>query len=190
MPDFPRALEAALRARYPVTGVRTPATQARGLTARMNALEKAHSAKGDRAGAAGKRAAQSAGISPGTWTRWRSGKQKPGAAMLAKLEAAYAKTIMRPKQARKVAGKPLPKSAKVTGKVCWNGYYNRAPHRMVNLTLSEATMRATINAWARGERTGAGPDEAATKFLKGAANDNAAAYILIEEDDCDVHFED
>lgn len=190
MPDFPRALDDALRARYGVPGVRTPATQARGLTARMNALEKAHTAKGDRAGAAGKRAAQSAGISPGTWTRWRSGKQKPGAAMLAKLEAAYAKTIMRPKLARKILGQPLPTSAKVSGKVCWNGYYNKVSHRTVNLALSDGTMRDTINKWAYGELNRTGPDEAAKTFLKGAASDNQAAYILIEEDDCHVEFED
>ena len=52
MADLPEALDAALRARYRVSEVKTPVTQRRGLLARMNQLEKLHQRPGDQIGRA------------------------------------------------------------------------------------------------------------------------------------------
>jgi transcriptional regulator with XRE-family HTH domain len=124
--DLPQAPStAALRARYRVTEVRTPITQRRGLTARMNQLEKHHAKKGDRPGQAAARAARAAGISPETWRRWRKGDQPPSARMLAKLQDAYTQHPHPPQPAPLPQSSRPPKEVHVTAVVRWNGYYNQ-----------------------------------------------------------------
>jgi hypothetical protein len=176
-------LDAALRARFPVAGVRTPATQARGLQARMNQLEKHFQREGDRRGAAGVRAAKEAGISPRTWQKWRAGSQKPGPKLLAKLEAAYKKNVQFPKLRRKVNAAGAPNNVKVTAEINWNGYRNRTAYRSTTLAGMRATMVATIRAWAN-----QGPEAAAAAFEEGAAQVHNVDYILFAGDDVEIEF--
>jgi transcriptional regulator with XRE-family HTH domain len=163
--DLPQALDAALRARYRVTEVRTPITQRRGLTARMNQLEKHHAKKGDRPGQAAARAARAAGISPETWRRWRKGDQPPSARMLAKLQDAYTNTLTLPSLRRSLKAAGLPKEVHVTAVVRWNGYYNQGGippgHRTIKFGPGgiPGVMRSTIRAWAYD-----GPEAAALAF--------------------------
>lgn len=164
MADLAGALDAALRARYGWTGVKTPITQRRGLLARMNQLEKRHTQKGDRPGAAGRRAARAAGIPPDQWTRWKKGQRKPSAASLAKLEKTYKDTFPLPALRRSIKAKGVPDKVNVTADIRWNGYYNQASQRTVRFGPSgvPATMRATIREWAHN-----GPKAAALAFEYG-----------------------
>ena len=181
MADLAAALDAALRAHYSVPEVRTPITQTRGLQARMNQLEKAHTRKGDRPGAATARAAKAAGVSPRTWQRWRKGEQKPGPKLLAKLKAAYDKNIKRPKLKRKVNAKGAPNRVTVTADINWNGYKNRTPHRSTTLGGMRAVMVATIRAWAN-----EGPQAAADAFEAGVADHHNTPSVAFEGDDVEV----
>lgn len=82
MADFPTALDAALRAHYSVSGeVKSPVTSTRGFQARVRALEAAYGTK--------KAAAAAAGVSPATWSRWGTGKQKVSGPSLGKVATAY-----------------------------------------------------------------------------------------------------
>lgn len=164
MADLPSALDAALRARYGWSGVRTPITQRRGLLARMNQLEKRHTHKGDRPGQAATRAAQAAGIAPRTWRDWRKGTHPPSARSLAKLEKTYKDTYPLPALRRSLKAKGVPDKANVTSEVKWNGYYNQTAKRMIRFGPGgvPATMRATIRAWAHD-----GPEAAALAFEYG-----------------------
>lgn len=164
MADLPEALDRALTARYKVAEVRTPATQRRGLTARMNQLEKAHARKGDRPGQAGARAAKAAGISPGTWARWRSGKQKPSAPALRKLETAHKNDVRLPALDRSRNAKGVPTRVTVTAITRWAGYYNRTRYRSVRFGPGgmRAVMSDVIDAWGS-----QGPQAAADAFERG-----------------------
>lgn len=166
MADLAGALDAALRARYRMHDVRTPITQRRGYTARMNQLEKHHAQKGDRPGQAAARAARAAGISPETWRRWRTGKQPPSARMLAKLDNSYKNTLTLPILRRSLQAAGLPTMVTVTAVVRWNGYYNQTPKRTINFGPGGVlpVMRDTIRAWAHD-----GPQAAALTFEYGLA---------------------
>lgn len=93
MATLPEALDDAFARRFRIAEVRTPATQRRGLVARMNALVKLH-------GGDYKRAAASAGIPERTWRDWRSGTHPPSPRSLRRLEGAYARQIVAPAVAR------------------------------------------------------------------------------------------
>jgi hypothetical protein len=162
MADLAGALDTALRARYPVRAVTTPTTQRRGLTARMNQLEKKFSGERN----PGAAAAKAAGIAPATWTRWKAGQRAPSKASLGKLDAAYNKLIAFPKLRRKVNALPVPEKVNVTADVVWNGYVNRVAKRTVKFRTNVRTvMVATIRAWGR-----QGPEAAADVFQRGLAD--------------------
>ena len=164
MADIAGALDGALRARYRVTEVRTPATSRRGLIARMNQLEKAHATKGDRPGQAATRAATAAGISPRTWREWRAGRRTPSPRLLAKLTDAHRAKITIPGLRRELKRAGVPTQVAVSAVVRWNGYYNAQPYRRVKFGPGGVfeVMRATIRAWAT-----QGPEEAAAAFQHG-----------------------
>lgn len=178
MPDLPAALDAALRARYRVSEVRTPITQRRGLLARMNQLEKLAARPGDRPGQAATRAAKEAGIAPRTWRDWRNGTHPPSAASRRKLEGAYARKVTLPAFRRQLRKKPTPSRVTVTAKIKWSDsprkMYNATPQRTARLSGMRSAMVATIRAWA-----GAGPQAAAEAFERGAAQ----AYGVADDSD-------
>lgn len=165
MADLAGALDAALRDRYPRGGVKTPATQRRGLTARMNQLEKQFTHPGDRKGQATTRAAKAAGISARSWRDWRAGTHPPSARLLAKLEAAYDKIIVEPGWKRRVNGVPAPDRVHVSAEIWWNGYRNKTLYRTVKLAGLRNVMRHVIRAWARES-----PEAAAEVFERGVAD--------------------
>lgn len=183
MPDLPQALDAALRARYSAPEVRTPVSSQRGLTARMNQLEKAYTQKGDRPGTAGRRAAAAAGVSHRTWQRWRAGTQKPGPKLREKLATAYDKHVRMPKLRRKVNAKGAPNRVTVAAVIIWNGYKNRAAHRSTTMGGMRPVMVATIRAWAK-----EGPEAAATAFEQGCAQHHNVPSIEFAGDDVEVEF--
>jgi hypothetical protein len=95
--DFPHALDEALRAHYKARrDYASPVGSTRGFRARVTALEKAYGTKAA--------AARAAGIDATTWSRWSTGKQKPGAASLTKIDSAHRGLI----RAAKVAAKGTP----------------------------------------------------------------------------------
>src|SRR5690606_17027795 len=167
MADLAEALDAALRDRYPMTGVKRPASHRQGLTARMNQLEREFSRPGDRKGAAGRRAAEAAGISPRTWQKWRAGGQKPGARLLARLETAYTRHVQLPRFRRTVNRQRPPNRVKVTAIIRWSSSprknYNKTRQRTTTLEGMRAVMVRVIRAWAT-----AGPEAAADAFERGA----------------------
>ncbi len=173
MADLPEALDAALRARYGWKGVRTPATQRRGLMARINQLEKHYKQKGDRPAQTAARAARAAGIHPDTWTRWKNNKRQPSADSLAKLEKAHQDAISLPALRRALTANGLPAGVKVSAVVRWMGYYNRGGtppgQRTVRFGPSgmDPALRSTIRAWAHD-----GPEAAALAFEYGMSKAN------------------
>lgn len=183
MADLVRALDEALRARYPVAGVKTPATAARGLKARMNQLEGKFSRKGDRKGVAGRRAAEAAGIPLRTWQRWRTGKQAPGPKLLAKLEAAYRQHVITPKLRPKVNKLGAPNRVEVTAVINWNGYKNKTQQRSTTLGGMRSVMVAVIRDWARN-----GPEAAAATFEAGVAQQHNVPSVKFEGDAVFIDF--
>ena len=133
MADLPKALDSALRARYAGGEIRSPVTSARGFTARLNALERHFTHKGDRKGAATKRVAAALGVTPRTLQRWRDGSRKPTSTSLRKVEGAHNRLISLPRMRRRLKALPPPNSVTVSGSVNWNGYKNRTEHRAVTL---------------------------------------------------------
>jgi len=187
MPDLASALDAALTARYRPKEVKAPATTRRGLLARMNQLEKLHARKGDRPGAAGRRAARSAGIAPDTWTRWRKSQRAPSAASLRRLEGAYAREITLPAFRRALRTKKIPDKVTVTAEVRWTSspkkMYNATRYRTVKLTGMRPAMVPTIRAWVQ-----AGPEAAAQAFERGAAEVHKTEEIAFEGNQVHVEF--
>jgi len=187
VPDLSEALDDALTARYRPHEIKSPADTRRGLLARMNQLEKLHTRPGDRPGAAGRRAAQSAGIYPDTWTKWRNQKRQPSTASLRRLEAAYTRQITLPGFRRALRRKKIPKSVTVTATIRWTDsprkMYNANPQRTTTLTGMRPAMILTIRAW-----TTAGPEAAAQAFERGAADVYKANEIAFEGDDVAIEF--
>ena len=192
MANLPEALDAALRARYRVVDVKSPADTRRGLLARMNQLEKLF--PGGRKGTAGRKAAEAAGIPARTWRDWRAGKTKPSARNLRKLEGAFARRITLPAFRRALADKKLPASVTVTGTIRWTDSprknYNATPHRTTTLVNMRGAMVGVVRAWAM-----AGPDAAAEAFERGASavyqvpnDDDGSPGIQIEGDRVEIEF--
>jgi transcriptional regulator with XRE-family HTH domain len=178
--NLPEALDAALRGRYRVTEVKSPASTRRGLTARMAQMEKAFTRPGDRKGAAGRRAAEAAGVSLRTWQRWRSGKQSPAARTVAKLQAAYDNLVRLPRLRKQLRKQGVPNAVTVTAVIKWSTstgtQYNRANdgHRTTTLIGMGPAMRAVVRAWAT-----EGPEAAAEALERGTA----ATYSVPDDDD-------
>lgn len=187
MADLAEALDAALKDRYPITGPKTPATQRRGLTARMNGLERLFAQKGDRKGAAASRAAAAAGIPARTWRKWRAGTQKPAPASVRKLEGAFNRLITLPDFRRRLGTKAVPNRVKVTAIIKWSSSpgknYNRQKERTTTLESMRPVMAKVIRSWAT-----AGPEAAAEKFEAGAAAVYRADEIRFEGDHVIVEF--
>lgn len=119
-----RALDAELDrvlAAPPLTGVKTPVSQRRGLTARISALEK--SLGGPKA------AARAAGVTPRTWNAWKTGRT-PARRSLTRLDDAYKADLARRGNtsarrratARQIASVTF--AVRVTAEIQWDGYYN------------------------------------------------------------------
>lgn len=187
MADLAEALDDALKDRYPITGPKTPATQRRGLTARMNGLERLFTQKGDRKGTAGRRAAEAAGIPARTWRKWRAGTQKPSPASVRKLEGAFNRLVTLPNFRRSLGSKPVPNRVRVTAIIKWSSSpgknYNRVQQRTTTLESMRPVMVKVIRAWAT-----AGPEAAADRFEAGAAAVYRADEIRFEGDHVIVEF--
>lgn len=185
MPELPEALDAALRDRYRVVEIKTPATQRRGLVARMNALEKLF--PGGRKGASARQAAEAAGISARTWRDWRKGTHPPSARNLRKLEGAYVRKITLPAFRRALKNKKVPNRVKVKAEIKWSNSprknYNKTKERTTTLEGMRGAMAAVIRAWA-----GAGPEAAADALERGAASVYAADEIKFEGDNVEIEF--
>jgi len=164
--ELAEALDAALRARYKVSEVKTPVTQRRGLLARMNQLEKLHQRKGDKPGQAATRAAESAGIPIRTWRDWRKGTHPPGPRNQRKLERAYVDQITLPAYRKSAKEKGAPNKVNVTAEIWWtdSDKKDNGKQRRVKLTGMKAVMAAVIRAW-----IAAGPEAAADVFERGTA---------------------
>lgn len=170
-----------------MTEVRRPATHRQGLTARLRQLEKTFTRKGDRPGAARRRAAEAAGIRPATWRSWWRGDSKPGPQLLRKLETAYARHVTLPAFRRKVNSQRPPNRVKVTAEIRWSSSprknYNRQRQRSTTLEGMSGAMVAVIRAWAT-----AGPEAAAEALERGAAQVYRTDEIAFEGDDVTVEF--
>lgn len=129
MPDFPDALDHALRDYFPVRTVRSPIGTARGLAARLNALEQAYGSR--------RAAAEAAGVPYVTWRAWRapkSGRSRrtgPGPKNAARVEAAYM-ALQRSRARRRIRAAPIRRmiiSAVVVVDPQKSRYMNKIPHR-------------------------------------------------------------
>jgi hypothetical protein len=143
---FPDALDAALGARFAFPGVKSPASTRRGLTARMNALVKAH-------GGNARQAAASAGIPDRTWRDWRNGTHPPSTRSLRKLEGAYARQIVAPAVARLLTDKSkaitdIHVRADVIGDPGKSRYRNSVIHRWFR--AEKIDTQKVVNAWLHG----------------------------------------
>ncbi|MFJ6530871.1 helix-turn-helix domain-containing protein [Streptomyces longwoodensis] len=174
MAELAEALDAALRARYRYQEVKRPATHRQGLLARIGRLEKLFGTRG--------KAAAAAGIPYSTWRDWTSGRTKPSARGLRKLEAAYVRNVSGPAFKRAVNSTPLPNTVRVTGEIKWSSsprkQYNRVAQRTVNLEGMQGVMRAVVRAWAT-----AGPEAAAETLERGAS----AVYRVPDDNPTDKH---
>lgn len=151
MAELPEALDAALSDHYSVRAdFRSPVDSNRGFQARVRALEKAHGSK--------KAAAAAAGISPGTWSRWASGKQKVSGPSLAKVGAAHLALI----RAAKVAAKGAPSLIEIQADVAClsvsphskgsNKYNTGQKYRWFKAEeLTGPQRRDVVTAWAAGQ---------------------------------------
>ncbi|MFJ2307668.1 hypothetical protein [Streptomyces sp. NPDC087787] len=159
--DLAQALDAALRDRYRVAEVKSPVTSQRGLQARMNQIEKALETPAA--------AARAAGVSRGTWRRWRNGKQAPSAASLRQIEHAHVNLVILPAFRADLKRRPTPKSVTVTATIKWSKstgpQYNKTAHRTTTLTGMQKVMKRVIRAWAM-----AGPEAAAEILQRGASD--------------------
>jgi transcriptional regulator with XRE-family HTH domain len=189
MAELPEALDRALRARYMPGEIRSPVDTRRGLTARLNALERSFTQQGDRKGAATKRVAAALGVTPRTLQRWRDGSRKPNAASLRKISGAHNRLVTLPKMRKRLKNLPPPNSVTVSAKIDWNGYKNRTEQRTTTLGGMRGVMARVIRTWAA-----AGPEAAADALQRGAAtvhnvpNSEDAPGIQFEGDDVDVDF--
>lgn len=162
MADFPEALDAALRAYYSVTGeYRSGVDTKRGFQARTGALERAYGSQ--------KAAAQAAGVSPDTWSKWKRGKSSPTPASQRKIARAHTSLL----RAAKVKAKGYPREFGIRAVVAAHPksslgrtpkaatYYNggsataTAAHRWFNtLKLKSHQYANVVNAWAAGQSPG------------------------------------
>jgi hypothetical protein len=176
MANLPQALDALLRARYTPREIKSPVTSKRGLSARLNALEKLFGTK--------EATAKAMGVSARRIRGWRAGESKPRADSLGKLEALYKKMIMGPKLRKRLKSLPLPNSVSVKADVKWAGYHNPIARREVTLGGMRNVMAGTIRAWWLD-----GPEAAADAFQRGAAtihnvaNSDDEPGIVFEGDD-------
>ncbi|MBW5252035.1 hypothetical protein JGS39_24050 [Streptomyces sp. P01-B04] len=141
---FPEALDGALRGWYPVAGIKSPISQRRGFTARLNALERA---------LGGRRAAAAAmGIGYSTWGAWFAKKPRgASAASLRKVDDAYAQ-LLRTKTVTKTSGPGLMVvTADVVADPRKSRYRNKTLRRQFKADqLGKAGIRPIVLRWQNG----------------------------------------
>lgn len=179
MANLPEALDAALRAYYPLGGVKSPVTSPRGLAARMTALERVYGSK--------VAAARAAGIGRSTWGAWQTTKgshRPPSAANARKLEAAY-ESLLRQVKVRGARARSAPTKASITATVVADPrssrYVNRTPHRTFNADRGP-NLQGMVNAWA----DGAPPGEVAAELMQAIADVYDGTMFAFEGDDVSV----
>lgn len=169
--------------------IRSSVDTRRGLTARLNALERAFTQQGDRKGAATKRVAAALGVTPRTLQRWRTGDRKPNAASLRKITGAHNRLVTLPRTRARLKNLPPPNSVNVAAAINWNGYKNRTEYRHTTLGGMRGVMARVIRVWAS-----AGPEAAADALQRGAAtvhnvpNSDDAPGIRFEGDGVEITF--
>lgn len=175
--NLPEALDDALRRRYPVRQVKTPATRPVGLRARMSALEKRHKGSAPRAAA-------SAGIAPRTWRDWKNGTHPPSPKSVRKLDQAYARQVVAPKVARALTGDPVKRfdiSAVVVCDPQGSKYKNSTDYRKFRaMDVTPADNGKVVQAWVND-----GPDQAAT-VLEAVIKTAYQAVFAFEGNDVEV----
>lgn len=182
MADLPTALNAALTDHYSVRGdFASPVESRRGFQARVRALERAYGTK--------RAAAEAAGVSKDTWSRWATGKQKVSARSAAKVGDAHMALL----RAAKVARKGYPSQINITAIVACLSvtpgakrkslrYNSGNPHRKFNADRMTATqVRDVVGAWAAGRS----PDYVAQLLLDKIA-DAYGAQFAFEGTDVEV----
>lgn len=177
MADIGEALDAALSRHYPWGEPKSPASSTRGLQARIRHLEQAMGGR--------RQAAKAAGIGLSSWDFWKARTRKPSPANLRKLEAAYARLVVRPKVLAKVAKKGTPTRVTVTAEVRWTDsprkMYNRTKQRTVK--LEGLRMGRVVRAW-----LAAGPQAAGIALQEAAARAYQVNEIGFEGDNVEVKF--
>jgi plasmid maintenance system antidote protein VapI len=171
--NIKEAVTAALLRRYggihadPVRQRKTPVSQPAGQQGRLGDLVTAF--KGDRI-----KAAAAIGVPRDTLTRWINGKRGVSKASQGKLEAAYQRHIVKPRQARAdnsarrkhVEANPAQVDArvKVTATIRWSNSdkkkYNSNSHRTTTLPL--INLQPIVTAWLRGHDPGEAFEKEAT----------------------------
>ena len=164
----------------PLPGVKSPPDTRRGLTARMDALERSHGGV--------KAAAAAAGVTPRTWGGWRKGG-RPSRKSLGGLQSAYeadlsakAQTPARKRRhARSLASgsRPYHVYVRARAEIQWHGYYNgqvgnvgakyrhpplpdnRAAFRPVDFhDNGPIDLRPVLHAWDNGQDAGEALEQA------------------------------
>jgi transcriptional regulator with XRE-family HTH domain len=173
--DVREATELALQQKYglghvtapPVAQLRTPVDRPAGQKSRIGQLVTLF--KGDR-----KQVAAAIGVTRDTLTRWLGGKQTISKANQEKLERAYQKNIIKPKQeradarARKAAAAGVSPDqhaqVKVSATIRWSKstkkQYNNRPYRTT--TLDNIDLSPVVRAWLRGTDVGTALEKAIT----------------------------
>lgn len=179
MADLPEALDAALHAYYPLGGVKSPVTSARGLAARMTALERVHGGKAA--------AARAAGIGPSSWRAWQtkgSSHRAPSAASASKIQGAY-EALLRQVKVRGQRARSIPRKVSITATVVADPrssrYTNRTPHRTFNADRSP-NLAPMVNAWV----DGASPGDVAAELVAAIADAYDGTTFGFEGDDVSV----
>jgi len=165
MSDFPTALDAALTEHYGARGIKSSVDSTRGFKARLNALEKAYGTK--------RAAAAAIGVHKDNYTKWTTKGQKPSAASLRKVDAAY-QALNRAKRARRPGTLTAPRKMHVQADVACVGpnttYYNKgsaaASYRWFRADRPNLNLADMATAWAAGRP----PGEVADRALEAVQN--------------------
>lgn len=189
---LPEALHQALMARFRVPEVKTPATQRRGLMARISQIAKAIRSRGDTPAQVDRKVAKELGVTPRTLKRWRDGKASPSPKSVRRVETAHNRLVVLPAYRRALKARGVPGQVKVTGVIKWSKssgtQYNSTPYRTTTLAGVRGVMVRVIRAWAA-----AGPEAAAQVFehgisaVYGVPPDGDAPGIEIQGDQVIVH---
>ena len=179
MADFPTALDAALRAYYPLGGIKSPVTSARGLAARMTALERVHGS--------GAAAARAAGVGASSWRAWKTtgtSHRPPSAANAAKVASAY-ETLLRRVKVHGQRAKPAPTTASIRADVVADPNQSRYVNRIVRRTfnaLKVSSLASVVSVWA----DGASPADVAAELTQVIAGAYDGTVFAFEGDDVTV----
>lgn len=143
--NLPEALGGALSARYGWAEPKRPATHTIGRQARMRRIMAA-------VGGSRKAAAAAAGIPYSTWGHLMGARRHASAANLRKIESAFARLVMSPAIAAKIAAKGYPKLWIVSAVVVADPRSRRYLNRKVDGPGGEEGWRAFKGEGLRGKR--------------------------------------